>query len=461
MNYQEFLESKRIIHRSSGLDIPREELSPSLFPFQKDLTWWSLKKGKAALFTATGTGKTRMQVEWSNKIHEHTGEDILILAPLAVSMQTVREAANMGITVHPGRTQEDVKPGINITNYEMLHHFNPNKFGGVVVDESSCLKAYDGKFRQYVTDCFQQTPFKLTASATPAPNDYSEIGNQAAFLGIMTRTEMLSMFFTHDGGETSKWRLKGHAQQKFWEWMASWAAVVTMPSDLGYEDNGFILPPLNVHEEMVIADSTEDGLFAVEARTLNEQRAAARHTMQDRVTRCADIVNSTNKPFLVWCNLNAESEALKRAIPDAIEVKGSDSKEHKEKAMLGFSDGTYRVIVSKASICGWGMNWQHCSDMAFVGLNNSFEQYYQAVRRCWRFGQKNPVNVHLITSNLEGAIKKNLERKEQDADRMIQEMIKYTRDITKRNVLQTTREISEYNPQIEMIIPEWLRSEAV
>ena len=234
-----------------------------------------------------------------------------------------------------------------------------------------------------------------------------------------------------------------------------------MPSDLGYEDGDFVLPPLNIYEEMVIADSTEDGLFAVEARTLNEQRAAARHTMQDRVTRCADIVNSTNKPFLVWCNLNAESEALKRAIPDAIEVKGSDSKEHKEKAMMGFSDGTYRVIVSKASICGWGMNWQHCSDMAFVGLNNSFEQYYQAVRRCWRFGQKNPVNVHLITSNLEGAIKKNLERKEQDADRMIQEMIKYTRDITKRNVLQTTREISEYNPQIEMIIPEWLRSEAV
>jgi len=457
----EFLESKRIIHHSAGLDVDRDTLSPSLFPFQKDLTWWSLKKGKSALFTATGTGKTRMQLAWSEKVQEHTGGNILILAPLAVSMQTVREAQKMDIVVNPCRTHDDVKPGINITNYDMLHHFETSKFDGVVVDEASCLKAYDGKFRRFATDCFQQTPFKLLPTATPAPNDYVELGNQAEFLGIMSRTEMLAMFFVHDGGETSKWRLKGHAQKKFWEWLASWAAVVTMPSDLGYDDGDFILPPLNIHEEMVIVDRTEDGLFAVEARTLNEQRAAARHTLQQRVGRCAEIVNDTKKPFLVWCNLNSESEALKKAIPDAIEVKGSDTKEHKEKAMMGFSDGTYRVLVSKASICGWGMNWQHCSDMAFVGLNNSFEQYYQAVRRCWRFGQKNPVNVNLITSNLEGAIKKNLERKEQDADLMIQEMVKYTRDITQRNVRQTVRETTEYKPQVKMIIPEWLRSEAV
>ncbi|HBC95049.1 MAG TPA: helicase, partial [Pelotomaculum sp.] len=245
------------------------------------------------------------------------------------------------------------------------------------------------------------------------------------------------------------------------EWLASWAAVVTKPSDLGYDDGDFVLPPLNIYEEMITVNRTEGGLFAVEARTLNEQRAAARYTLSDRVKRCAEIVNDTDKPFLVWCNLNAESEALKKAIPDAIEVKGSDSKEHKERAMLGFSDGTYKRLISKPSICGWGMNWQHCSNMAFVGLNNSFEQWYQAIRRCLRFGQKNPVNVYAITSNLEGAIRANLERKERDAERMIQEMVKYTRDITRRNVRQTVRETAEYNPRMKMVIPDWLRSEVV
>lgn len=462
MNYQEFLDSKRIIHRSSGLDIPREELNPFLFDFQKDLTWWSLKKGKAALFTATGTGKTRMQVAWSDKIHEHTGEDVLILAPLAVSMQTVREAANIGISVHPCRTQDDVKPGINITNYEMLQHFKPEKFGGVVIDESSILKSFDGKLRQQITDAFSDTPFKLSATATPSPNDYMELGTQAEFLGVMKRNEMLAMFFTHDGGDTSKWRLKGHAQKRFWEWVASWAAVITKPSDLGYEDGDFELPPLNIHEEIIKTDRPLNGsLFVVEAKTLQEQRDAARQTLPQRVARCAEIVNSSDKPFLVWCNLNAESEALKRAIPDAIEVKGSDSNEHKEKAMLGFVDGKYRVLVSKPSICGFGMNFQHCSDMVFVGLSHSFEQYYQAVRRCWRFGQTKPVNATIITSDLEGAVRANIERKERDAQQMIKEMVEYTKDITRRNVRATVREVTEYNPTVEMKIPDWLRSEAV
>ena len=462
MDYLEFLESKRIIHPSTGLDIPREKLSPVLFEFQKDLTRWNLLKGRSASFASTGLGKTFMQVEFAAQVHQNTGENVLILAPLAVSQQTVREAKKMGITVHPCRTQDDVKSGINITNYEMLQHFNPAKFGGVVIDESSILKSFEGKLRQQITDAFRDTPFKLSATATPAPNDYMELGTQAEFLGVMKRNEMLAMFFTHDGSDTSKWRLKGHAQRRFWEWVASWAAVVTKPSDLGYPDGDFNLPPLRIHEIIVKTGKPLDGsLFTVEARTLQEQREAARQTMPERVKRCAELVNDSREPFLVWCNLNAESEALKRAIPDAIEVKGSDTTGHKERAAMGFADGTYRVLVSKSSIFGFGLNFQHANQMAFVGLNNSFEQYYQAVRREWRFGQKNPVDVWAIGSDLEGAIKANLERKERDAALMIAEMVEYTRDITRRNVRATVQEVTEYNPTVEMVVPEWLRSESI
>ena len=255
-----------------------------------------------------------MQIEFAHQVCQNTGEGVIILAPLAVSQQTVREAQKMGITVHLCRTQDDVKPGINITNYEILQHFKPDKFVGVVIDESSILKSFNGKLRQQITDSFKDTPFKLSASATPAPNDYMELGTQAEFLGVMKRNEMLAMFFTHDGSDTSKWRLKGHAQDKFWEWVASWAAVVTKPSDLGYEDGAFELPPLNIHEIMIETHTPLDGsLFVTEARTLQEQRAAARQTLPARVNKCAEIVNSSTEPFLVWCNLNAESDALKKS----------------------------------------------------------------------------------------------------------------------------------------------------
>ncbi len=458
MDYLKFLESKRIVYQSAGLDVSRDKLSPLLFEFQKDLTWWNLKKGRSADFAGTGLGKTFIQSEWADKVNQATGENVLILAPLAVSQQTVREAARLGIIINPCRTQDDVKPGINITNYEMLQHFKPEKFGGVVLDESSILKAFDGKLRQQITDTFEHTPFKLSATATPAPNDYMELGTQAEFLGVMKRNEMLATFFTHDGGNTSKWRLKGHAQKRFWEWVASWAAVVTKPSDLGYEDGAFNLPPLNIHEEIVeIADNS---FFVTEAKTLADQRAAMKFTLSDRVKRCAEIVNDTREPFLVWCNLNAESEALKRAIPGAIEVKGSDKPEYKEKAALGFADGSHRVLISKPSIFGYGLNWQHCSQMAFVGLSHSFEQYYQAVRRCWRFGQTKSVDAYIIASKLEGAIKANIERKERDAANMVAEMTQYTREITKKNVRATVKEQVEYNPTVKMNIPSWLRSVA-
>lgn len=290
----------------------------------------------------------------------------------------------------------------------------------------------------------------------PAPNDFMELGNHSEFLGVMTRAEMLATFFIHDGGDTSKWRLKGHAQDKFWEWVSSWAVVISKPSDLGYGDGKFNLPTLNIYEEVIKSKAPVGSLFVVEAQTLQERRQARRDSLDDRVAKCAEIVNSSKESFLVWCDLNAESEALKRSIPDSVEVKGSDNNEHKINAMTGFADGNIRVLVTKPSIAGYGMNWQHCSNMAFVGLSDSFEQYYQAVRRCWRFGQEKPVNVYIIISQREGAVKANIERKEQDAQVLVNEMINYTKEITKRNIQQTYRNISEYNPKQTMMLPGWL-----
>jgi hypothetical protein len=460
MDYNEFIESKRIVALSNGIDIQHEYLCSSMFPFQKDLVKWALKKGRAALFTMTGTGKTIMQVEWAHQVNMETDGPVLILSPLAVSKQTVKEAAKFNRHVIPCRSQDDVRNGVNITNYEMLDHFDASSFSGIVLDESSILKSYDGKTRTQIIDAFAKTPFRLSASATPSPNDFMELGNQAEFLGVMTRPEMLSMFFVHDGGDTSKWRLKGHAQSKFWEWVSSWAAVMSTPSDLGYSDEGFILPPLNIHEHVVESSDCGDHLFAMNALTLQERQQARRDSVHERVKMCSEIVNATDEPFLVWCDLNVESDLLKRAINGAVEVKGSDSNEHKEKSMMGFSDGSIRVLVTKPSIAGFGMNWQHCSNMAFVGLSDSFEQYFQAVRRCWRFGQTKETNVHIIISDKEGAVKANIERKERDAKRMIDEMVCYTRELTKRNIQETKRETTEYKPSTKMIIPEWVKNDA-
>ncbi|BCJ86476.1 helicase-related protein [Effusibacillus dendaii] len=458
MNYDDFIKSKQIEVQPTGFEA--KELHPALFPFQRDIVRWSLKKGKAAIFAGTGLGKTIMQTEWAEQVHRHTGENILMLAPLAVASQTVREGQKIGVYINLCREQKDVKPGLNIANYEMLHKFDMEKFVGVVLDESSILKAYDGKMRNLIIDSFRQTPFKLACTATPAPNDYMELGNHAEFLGVMSRTEMLSMFFVHDGGDTSKWRLKGHAQSKFWEWVASWAVLLRKPSDLGYEDGEFNLPPLNVQEHIVEADSMEGHLFPVEALTLQERQQARRSTIEQRVEKCAEIVNSTEKPFLVWCDLNKESELLTKSIPDAVEVKGSDSPEHKEKSMLDFAEGKIRVLVTKPSIAGYGMNWQHCADMAFVGLSDSFEQVFQAIRRCYRFGQKNPVNVHMIISQLEGAVASNIKRKENDFEHMANELVKYTQKITKENIQSTKQEKTDYKPQVKMLIPDWLRGNA-
>lgn len=457
--YTDFLKTKEIRYDSSGFE--PESDNPKLFQWQSDIVRWALMKGRAAIFADCGLGKTPMQLQWAAQVSAHEGKPVLICAPLAVAKQTQREGVKFDVPVTVCRKGEDVRPGVNVTNYEMLEHFNAEDFSGVVLDESSILKDATSATRKMLTDKFRHTPYKLCCTATPSPNDFMELGTHSDFLGVMTQPEMLATFFCHDGGNTSKWRLKGHAEQKFFEWVASWACCITNPSDLGYDGSNFILPKLEIEE---IVTKTKDManregqylMFAETALSLNERREARRNSLTDRVEAAAEIANATDEQVLVWCDLNSESEALAGAIDGAVEVRGSQTPDFKENAMNGFTDGVNRVLVSKPSIAGWGMNWQQCNTMIFVGLSDSFEAYYQAVRRCWRFGQKRPVTVYIIISEAEGCVKQNIERKQADAQRMTKELVKFTKDILSAEIRHTTRMIENYITTERMDIPAWI-----
>jgi len=423
-DYNEFLRGKLLMVEDAGFEFPPGELNKNLLPFQRDIVHWSLRKGRSAVFADCGLGKTLMQLEWGRRVAEHTGGKILLLAPLAVSQQTLAEAGKFNIpNVRVVENQGQCSNGVNVTNYEKLYKFDPESFSGVILDESSILKSLDGKTRKMITEAFSLTPYKLACSATPAPNDFMELGSHSEFLNVMNRAEMLAMFFVHDGGRTSNWRLKGHAQYKFWEWVCTWAVVVRTPSDIGYSDEGFILPSITFHTEVLEADTPDGMLFATEAVDIHDQRAARKESMSDRVRACADMANGSEEQWVIWCNLNDESAALKSAIPDAVEVKGSDSNDHKEKSLVGFSRGEIRVLVTKPSIAGWGMNWQSCHNVAFCGISHSYEQFYQAIRRCWRFGQKSPVTVHVVIGEREMAVLDNVKRKEEEASQLWERVV--------------------------------------
>jgi DNA modification methylase len=447
MNYEEFIKEKASLDVESGFE--PSELGAHLFDFQSAIVEWACKRGRAAIFADTGLGKTAMQTEWAKQVCIHTGGDVLIAAPLCVAQQTVEEAAKFGISIKYARCQEDAQSGITITNYEMLEKFNPSEFAGIVLDESSILKSHTSKTRAQIIEMFQATPYRLSCTATPSPNDHMELGNQAEFLNVMSAVEMLAMFFVHDGGDTSQWRLKGHGKTKFWEWMSTWAICIRNPSDLGFDGTRYILPGLNINEHVVEATEPLDGqLFAGIAQTLTERRDAKRKSMTERVALTAELVNSHNRPAIVWCHLNDESRALTDSIPDAIEVTGSMTSDQKERAIMAFTHGEKRVLVSKPSICGFGMNWQHCSDMVFAGLDDSFESFYQAIRRSYRFGQKNIVQVHLVSAESEGAVKANLERKQSQANDMAESMVSHMRELTKQKIKGASMEKSEYKRDI-------------
>lgn len=426
VEYADFLERKRHRVDPVGFDVPMPSLNAMLFDWQKVVVRWALKRGRAALFEDCGLGKTPQQLEWARLVAEHTGKPVLILTPLAVAAQTIREAQKFGIAAEVSRDGTHRGP-IVVANYERLHYFDSRDFGGIVLDESSILKAFDGVTRKLITDFAKAITFRLACTATPAPNDLLELSNHAEFLDVMSGKEIIALFFKQDGNTTHAWKLKGHAREAFWQWMAEWSVALRKPSDIGFEDDGFILPRLRIVDVVVDGDAVPGELFPLEASTLLERRQARRASLCDRVRIAADIANGTKDQVLVWCDLNAESEALAKSIDGAVEVRGSDSAEHKEASLLGFSEGKVRVLVTKPSIAGWGMNWQRCSTMVFVGLSDSYEAFYQAVRRCWRFGQRREVHAHVVTASTEGAVVKNIRRKEQQAMEMFDEIVKRMR----------------------------------
>lgn len=417
--YKALIERKRKVHSATGIDLPTSAISPRLFDWQKDVVRWALRKGRACLFQDCGMGKTIQQLEWARLVPG----DVLVVTPLAVASQTAAEGARFGIEAAVSR--DGTKAGkITITNYGMLHRFNPADFTGLVLDESSILKSLDGATRQTILDMAAVIPFRLACTATPAPNDHMELGGHAEFVGASTTTEMLATFFVHDGGDTSKWRLKGHAKGSFWDWVATWAVMLRSPADLGYECSGYDLPPLKIHETVLNSGIIGEGeLFAAPAATLGDLRVARRTTMGDRVGSVAEMVNGSADQWIVWCELNAEGDALLASIPDAVQVSGSDSDDAKVAKIDRFTSGAARVLITKPKIAGFGMNWQHVSRMAFVGLSHSWEQFYQAVRRCWRFGQKSHVDVHIVTTDKEIAVLESIKRKQADADTMATGMV--------------------------------------
>lgn len=449
-NYQEFLANKAKLHAPTGIagDI---EINPALWDFAQAIVKVALRRGRCAIFAGTGLSKTAMQVEWAKHVADYTGKPVLIIAPLAVSAQTIAEAKNrLGYDVqwtNSGEHMLSTGSKISITNYGKIHKFDYSVLGGIVLDESSIIKNEDGYTSNFLIEACQRILFRLCCTATPSPNDLPEIGNHAAILGIMTMAEMLAMFFVHDGGETQKWRLKGHAEEEFYAWMASWCIAVQNPKDLGFDGSQFILPELKMHERIVASISPEmDGLLIKKAATMTERRKARKTTINERVAEAVKLAERPGQWFF-WCNLNDESKAIANGIPDAVEVTGSDSDEHKAKTILDFAAGKTRVVVSKPGMCGYGLNLQKCHKTAFIGLNDSFEQFFQAVRRFWRFGQKHPVECHVIISDQEGAVLENIKRKEADAEKMYQALVANMSEITKGEIEQTRRTLSKYETE--------------
>ena len=406
---------------------------------------------RGAAFLDTGLGKTFLQVDWAR----HIPGKVLILAPLAVAQQTQHEAKSlMGIDI--GRSSDGTADTqITVTNYERAHLFDTSEFAGVVLDESSILKGQSSKMRAYLTSAFAMTPWKLCCTATPAPNDHTELGNHAEFLGIMSAQEMLTRWFIHDSANTADWRLKGHAEESFWEWVGSWAACVSMPSDLGYSDEGYKLPQLDIDTHTVaspLLEGDEGELFGMPSVSATDLHATKRKTINERCELVADLVNSSSEPWIVWCESNAESELLAKLIPDAVEVKGADSIDRKEDRLNSFTVGASRVLISKPSICGFGMNWQHCRNMAFASISYSYESFYQAVRRSWRFGQTKPVKVHVCIADAELPVWRTIERKATDHETMKKGM----RMASGSSESHQTK--IKYNPTKNINLPAWLQT---
>lgn len=452
--YSEFLGKKHFIHVDAGFVADKANLPEQLKDFQIDCVLWACRRGRAALFADTGLGKTIMQLAWAYAVQDHTDRPVLVVTPLCVAQQTVREGDKFGIDCVYIREPQFTNARIHVTNYEMLKNFSPDSYAGVVLDESSILKGMDGKMRRYITEFASTIPYRLSCTATPSPNDFMELGTQCEFLGIMTQVEMLATFFIHDGSDTSKWRLKGHARSRFWVWLSTWSAVIRNPADLGYDATGYDLPPLN-YENHVVETGECDGLFVKVAQGLQERNTARRESVDLRVDKAAEIANSIDGPCIVWCQLNDESQKLQDRIHGGVQVVGSMPPDKKEELISGFTDGRVQKLITKPKIAGFGLNWQHCNHVVFVGLSDSWESFYQAVRRCWRFGQDKQVTVHIVTADTEGAVLANIIRKQQQNDDMGREMALVMSDLTIAEIKGASVEKADYFPVEKIIKPTW------
>lgn len=413
MDYLDFLQQKQKTHIESGFEI--NDLNTNLFDFQKFIVKRALKAGKYAIFADCGLGKTLMQLEWAYQVQKHTNKPVLILMPLAVKGQTLQESEKFGIDT----------TNIHFYNYEQLDNINYSIYSGVVLDESSILKNFEGAIKKQIIDLFSKTPYKLACTATPSPNDPMELGNHSEFLDVMSRNEMLAMYFVHDGGETAKWRLKGHAVKLFYQFIGSWAIMLNKPQDIGFIMDGYNLPSLNLIERQIKTPKRNNGILfndtAISATNFNQE---LRLTKLERIDEVIKIVNASNENFIIWIKQNEEGEYLKKLIPEAVEVKGSDTPEYKEKMLLGFANNEFRVLITKTKIAQFGLNYQNCRNQIFASLDFSFEGLYQAIRRSYRFGQKNEVNIYLISTDTMSNVIQSINNKQKQFELMQDEMSK-------------------------------------
>ena len=453
--YEDFLRSKEIRAQLSGMTrVP--ELSAHLFPHQRATVEFLLKAGRGAAFLDTGMGKTAVELEYGKRIVEHENKPVLMLAPLAVGKQHMREAERFGVEASIARDQSDVTGArIYITNYERLHLFDRHAFGGLILDESSIVKSYTGKTTRALMEFGQEVRWKLPATATPAPNDHMELGQHAQFLGVMDSSEMLARWFIADQSEMGRYRLKRHGIKPFWSWVASWARCVGKPSDLGFSDDGFQLPPLNIHQHVVETDMTagaEGMLFRIPDTSATSIHKEKRLTANDRAAKIAELVRAEpNEPWMIWVETDYDADAITALLPEAVEVRGSMKPETKEERLDAFTQGSIRILVSKPSIAGFGLNWQHCARTAFVGLSFSYEMFYQAIRRFWRFGQRRPVECHIAMAETETAIWQTIQRKKADHETMKEEMFEAMR----REVL-VSQVKRAYSPTQAAKLPAWM-----
>lgn len=468
-DYQEFLGKKHLSVKETGFDVSPNDIHPMLFDWQNEIVRWACRIGKAALFEECGLGKTLQQIEWARLVVAHLHRigaktcKSLIVAPLAVAHQTIAEGVKINVKVVYIRHQDEVTTAqdIYITNYDMLKEFDGSMWGAVILDESSILKAYTGATKRMILEMFEHTPFKLACTATPAPNDHLELGNHAQFLNVMQSNEMIQRWFINDTMAAGSYRLKHHAEDDYWRWVTTWAVCISTPGDLGYSNKGFDLPPLNIESVIVAVDHTrawESGqLVLTEALSATGMWKEKRATMADRCDRAGEIIDGSEEPWIIWCDTNDEADYLRGLFPQAVEVRGSDTILQKETKLDAFTTGLAQIIITKSDIAGFGLNWQHCHNQAFVGVTYSFEKTYQALRRSWRFGQRYPVTAYLIYAESEGNIRKTLEVK-QTAHKTMQKAMNKAMKNQGLGKARDLRAVQDYHASQTMMIPNWVRS---